>query len=140
MSNRERWLKWTLRVIGLLDFVAISAVFAPREWIANSHQWLGLGEFPSQPIVGYLARCTSVWYASYGLLLWFISFDTQKYSFLITCLGCTLFLQGLIIVGIDTTEQMPGWWIAIEGPCCSGLGAILLLLNRKSYGSMDSPL
>ena len=129
MSNRDRWLKWMLRAIGALDFIAICAVVAPRDWIASSHQWLGLGEFPNEPIAGYLARCTSVWYASYGMLLWFISCDVQKYSFLITCLAWTLFAQGLIVIGIDIAEGMPIWWTAFEGPCCSGLGAILLLLN-----------
>ena len=121
-----------LRAIGLIDLIALLAVISPRSWIALSHDSLGLGTFPDAPITGYLARCTSIWYASYGLLLWFVSFDVQKYSLLITCLAWTMFIQGFIVVGIDLAEGMPGWWIALEGPCCSGLGASLLLLQRSS--------
>lgn len=132
MPRRSRWLIWTLRAIGLLDLIAVTAVFAPRSWITSSHQWLGLGDFPTEPIAGYLARCTSVWYASYGALLWFVSFDIQRYVSLITCLAWILFVQGLIVIGIDAVEGMPAWWIAFEGPCCSGMGAILLLFNRDS--------
>lgn len=118
-----------LRTIGLLDLLALTAVFSSRAWIAGSHEWLGMGSFPDAPIASYLARCTSIWYASYGLLLWFVSCDTEKYSQLITCLGCIMFLQGFAVMGIDVAEGMPGWWIALEGPCCSGLGAGLLLLQ-----------
>ena len=121
-----------LRLLGLLDFCASIAVVAPRAWIGACHEWLGLGPFPSGPLVEYLARCTSVWYASYGLLLWFISCDVERYARLILCLSYILIIQGAVIVGIDLAAGMPGWWTAIEGPCCSGLGAILLLAGRGS--------
>lgn len=123
-----------LRAIGLVDLLALLAVLSPRSWIASSHELLGLGTFPTEPIAGYLARCTSIWYASYGLLLWFVSCDIQKYSLLITCLAWTMFVQGFIVVGIDIAEGMPDWWITFEGPCCSGLGASLLLLQRTTTG------
>ncbi len=128
-STRSRLLIWLLRVIGTIDAVALIAVLAPREWISFSNQMLGMGAFPMELIAGYLARCTSIWYASYGLLLWFISFDIAKYSALITFIACAMLVQGLFVIGIDVAEQMPGWWIALEGPCCSGLGAIILYLQ-----------
>ena len=121
-----------LRLLGLLDFCALAAVVAPRAWIAASHEWLGLGAFPAGPLVEYLARCTSVWYASYGLLLWFISRDVERYARLIRFLSCVLIVQGIMIVWIDLAARMPGWWTAFEGPCCSGLGAILLMLQRRT--------
>jgi hypothetical protein len=121
-----------LRAIGLLDLVAIIAVFSPRTWFVHSHHMLGMGDFPHEPIAGYLARCTSIWYASYGLLLWFVSFDVAKYSQLIRILAWAMFVQGFIVMGIDIAEGMPRWWIALEGPCCSGLGAGLLLLQRRT--------
>jgi hypothetical protein len=118
-----------LRALGTLDLAALIAVFSSRAWIADSHQRLGLGTFPIEPIAGYLARCTSIWYGSYGMLLWFVSCDVEKYLKLITCIACTMLVQGFVVVGIDVAERMPGWWIALEGPCCSGLGASLLLLQ-----------
>lgn len=132
VTQRTRGLVVLLRLLGLLDLCASAAVVAPRAWIAASHERLGLGPFPVQPIVEYLARCTSVWYASYGLLLWFISCDVERYARLISFLSCILILQGIVIVGIDLTAKMPGWWTTFEGPCCSGLGAILLMLQRRA--------
>lgn len=138
MPNRRRLLTWMLRTIGLLDLIALVAVFSSRAWIASIHQSLGLGTFPDEPIVGYLARCTSIWYASYGMLLWFVSFDIEKYSRLITCLAVTMFVQGFIVIGIDVAERMPDWWIALEGPCCSGLGASLLLMQWAASNGTES--
>lgn len=132
MITRHRWLISALRLIGLLDMFAVIAVFAPRSWIEASHQLVGMGTFPHEPIAGYLARCTSIWYSTYGLLLWFVSFDVQKYARLISCVAGVMFVQGLIVMGIDYAERMPVWWTALEGPCCSGLGAILLLLQRAT--------
>ena len=130
--NSSRWLIRMLRVIGLLDLIAVVAVVSPRSWIVASHQALGMGPFPSEPIAGYLARCTSIWYASYGLLLWFISCDVRRYSPLITFLACAMLVQGFVIIAIDINEEMPSWWTWLEGPCCSGLGACLLALQRSS--------
>lgn len=129
-----------LRTIGCLDLLALIAVFSSREWMAGVHQFLGLGTIPSGPIVGYLARCTSIWYASYGLLLWFVSYDVEKYSLLITGLAATMFVQGFIVVGIDIAEGMPGWWTGLEGPCCTGLGASLLLLQWMTTRPFDQSM
>ena len=40
-------------------------------------------------------------------------------------------VQGLVVVGIDLAEGMPGWWTTLEGPCCVGLGASLLIVQRS---------
>lgn len=121
-----------LRATGAFDLLAVVAVIAPRKWIAASHQMLGMGEFPSAPVAGYLARSTSIWYGAFGLLLWFVSFDVERYSPLITCLAWMMIGQGLVILGIDLAEGMPGWWTLLEGPCSAFLGVQLLLLNRWS--------
>ena len=133
MLNHQRHLVWMLRGIGLLDLLAIMAVVAPRTGIAFSHQLLGLGEFPHEPIAGYLARSISIWYASYGLLLWFVSYDINHYSRLITGLAWMM-IQGVIVSGIDLAEGMPLWWTGLEGPCSLGLGLSLLFLQRWSRG------
>ena len=121
-----------LRLIGMIDLVAIFAVLAPRTWLASINVGLGLGEFPVAPIAGYLARSTSFWYVSYGLLLWFVSYDVGKYRALIACLAAMLIAQGAIMIGIDLVEGMPIWWTVTEGPCCAGFGIVLLALQRGS--------
>ena len=130
MRDRSRYLIWMLRLIGMLDLVAIFAVLAPRTWLASINDESGLGEFPVAPIAGYLARSTSFWYVSYGLLLWFVSYDVGKYRALIACLAAMLIAQGAIMIGIDLAEGMPIWWTVTEGPCCAGFGIVLLALQR----------
>lgn len=127
VTKNRRFLVGLLRAIGLLDLLALLAVISPRGWIEECHQSLGMGSFPVEPITGYLARSTSLWYASYGMLLWFVSSDVEKNSQLIACLAWIMVVQGFVVVGIDIAEGMPGWWTAIEGPCCIGLGASLLI-------------
>ena len=121
-----------LRTIGTLDLTAIIFVFAPRESIATTHRWLGMGEFPIDPIAGYLARTTSIWFAIYGLLLWYVSTDVQKYAALIRFLSAILVLQGFLVAAIDWTEGLPTWWIGMEGLVCSGMGLSLLVLQRDN--------
>ena len=132
MSNRKQIFVGSLRATGALDLLAVVAVIAPRKWIAISHQMLGMGEFPSSPVAGYLARSTSIWYAAFGFLLWFVSFDVERYSQLIQCLAWMMVAQGFLILGIDLAEGMPVWWTVIEGPCSAFLGAGLLLFHRWS--------
>lgn len=140
MVRQNRILVWLLRAIGTLDFAAIQFVFAPRDWLAGIHQWLGLGDFPQHPIVGYLARSTSIWYAIYGLLLWFVSFDVQKYALLIRVLAATLVIQGLIIASVGAAEGLPIFWIMSEGTVCSTMGlALLWVQHAPSHDDSQPP-
>ena len=70
MSNHEVILKGFLRVLGTSSLTAVLFVFAPHSWMDGIHQWLGLGKLPESPVVGYLARSTSAFYAMLGGLFW----------------------------------------------------------------------
>lgn len=130
MPGRASRLVFLLRVLSLINIAAIVAVVAPREWLAECHQYLGLGSFSDSPISGYLARSTSLWFASFGVFLWFVSSDVHRYGSVIAFLGWAMAIQGLFMIGIDINEKMPGWWIAAEGPTCVLLGAAILFLQR----------
>ena len=62
MSLHERLLVVLLRIGGVVTSAAFLAVFLPVEWMAATHQWLGLGEFPRAPVVDYLAHEVAVMY------------------------------------------------------------------------------
>lgn len=129
-------LVWLLRGLGVVNVAAAGAVIAPRRWLAECHEWIGLGTFPSAPIAGYLARSTSLWFASFGVLLWFVSRDIERYSSLIVFLGWAMMVQGVVVLGIDCAEGLPLWWIAMEGPTCVMLGIGLLSLLRRHANSV----
>ena len=130
VSQRVTGLVFLLRILGLINFAAVVPVIAPRRFLAACHEFLGLGPFPEVPIAGYLARSTSLWFASFGVLLWFVSCDVPRYAGLIAFLGWAMVIQGLTMIGIDWCEGMPAWWIAVEGPTCVLLGAGILYLLR----------
>ena len=63
MSNHEHFLQLFLRIIGTTSLTAAFFVFVPQAWLEAIHQQLGLGNLPAAPVVSYLARSTSAFYA-----------------------------------------------------------------------------
>ena len=49
--------------LGIPGLFALVAVVMPLSWMAATHRWLGLGEMPTGPVVEYLARSVSAFYA-----------------------------------------------------------------------------
>jgi hypothetical protein len=96
------------------------------------HQWLGLGELPAEPIVGYLARSTSAFYAFFGGLFWCLSFHLNRYRPVIHFLGATSAVFGVVLLFIDLREGLPLYWSLTEGPVGIVFGAIVFVLSRRS--------
>ena len=63
MTNPERCLKVLVRILGTGSATVAVFVVVPYAWMNAIHQWLGLGTLPDTPVVGYLARSTSAFYA-----------------------------------------------------------------------------
>lgn len=121
-----------LRIIGTASLLALVAVAMPYAWMDSIHAGLGMGALPSDPIVGYLARTLSAFYALYGGLLWTLSFDTKRHHAIIRYIGFATFGFGLILVAIDWTEGMPFYWKLVEGPIAIVYGVSILRLNGRS--------
>jgi hypothetical protein len=118
-----------LRVVGVVELLALVAVVMPRAWMAASHSWLGLGTLPEAPIVGYLARSTSLLYAIHGTILFFVSFDIARYWRLITLIASLAMIQGAFMLGIDLAEGMPVWWVVSDSLGVILSGAVPLALQ-----------
>ena len=56
---RLRLLEVLLRAGGTILVTAFAAMLLPVDWMAATHEWLGLGAFPRAPVVDYLARSVS---------------------------------------------------------------------------------
>ncbi|MBS11938.1 MAG: hypothetical protein CME19_10110 [Gemmatimonadetes bacterium] len=124
-------LIWLLRIIGTTSALAILAVVMPYEWMNAIHVWLGMGTLPTEPIVGYLARTLSAFYAVYGALLWYLSFYTITHRPVIQFFGFVTAGFGGVLVGVDWVEGMPEFWKWIEGPFTILLGLLIVLLTRE---------
>jgi len=131
-SSSYNILRILLGVIGAGLLVAAAAVFLPVHWMAISHRWLGLGEFPESPITVYLARSTSLLYAVHGFLMLYTAIHLRQYLPLAKIFGYLHIVIGLAMLGIDLTTPMPIYWTAIEGIPISLAGAALVWLAIRA--------
>jgi hypothetical protein len=130
MNNRDKSLKIVLQVLGWWTLVALGAVVMPRSWMAATHEWLGLGEFPTAPIVESLARSLSAFYAMFGAFCLMLAWDIERYRPLIKLLGAIMVLFGVSLFGIDSSAGMPPWWTVSEGLATLVFGVLVLGLSR----------
>ncbi len=128
MTKQDRFFKLFLRVIGTAALFAAGAVVMPYSWMDAIHRWLGLGELPSEPIVGYLARSTSAFYALFGGLLWAVSFDLRRHRVVLCYLGGATIVFGAVLFAVDFFEGLPLYWTIGEGPFNVVFGVVILVL------------
>ena len=129
--SAETTLKLTLRVIGGSSLFALIFVAAPLAWMQSIHTALGMGQLPDTPVVSYLARSTSAFYAFLGGLFWLVSFDLPRYRRVLIYLGAAITPFGVVLFLTDWQAGMPLWWTVWEGTFVFGLGLAILLLSRR---------
>jgi hypothetical protein len=130
-TNSERLLRLVLRVIGCNSLLALIFVAAPFRWLDTIHAGLGLGPLIDQPVVGYLARSTSFFYALLGGLFWVVSFDLRRHRPVLIYLGFAVTLFGAVLLVVDWNAGLPPMWRYWEGPFVIALGLTLLLTSRR---------
>jgi hypothetical protein len=127
----EPTLRFMLRFFGTMSLLAIPFIFVPYSVMNDIHGQLGLGTLPDEPIVGYLARSLSAFYALVGALLWKISLDLRRYRSLSIDLSAAIILLGAALCFIDWWEGLPPAWRLWEGPFIVVMGAVMWSLSRK---------
>ncbi len=132
-DTAQRALKLVLRAIGAVSLLATLAVFMPRSWMAITHRWLGLGEFPRGAIVDYLARSLSALYAMTGGMLWIMGGDVRRYAGMIRYWGWGMIVFGVVLAGVDAAAGLPLYWTAGEGVSVVVFGGILLVLEKMAF-------
>ena len=132
MNRSELAITIILRVLGCAAVCAIPAIFMPYSWMNAIHGWLGLGQLPDTPIVSYLARSLSMFYAMFGAISLFASSNVRRHRELVTLLAVISMLLGVILFGIDYGSGMPSHWTVVEGPFTILVGAIILWLQRQA--------
>jgi hypothetical protein len=133
MTKADKVLAIFLRCLGGGSLFALVAVFMPFSWMVVTHRWLGLGEMPTGPVVEYLARSVSAFYALCGALFLLVASDLERYRPVVRFLGVALALVGLILVGVDVGAGMPWWWSSFEGPLWVVLAASIYFLARPNH-------
>ncbi len=128
--NAHSVLVFLLRLGGTMTLLAFPAMLLPDESMAAVHRWLGMGELPQAPVVGYLARSVSALYGFHGALLFLIASDPVRYRPFVVYVGWMNVAFGMMLLLIDLHAGMPGWWTALEGPVVLILGVVILWLSR----------
>ena len=131
MPSHERILVVFLRLFGSVTVLAFLAMLLPVDWMAATHRWLGLGEFPRAPIVDYLARSVSSLYGFHGVLVLLVARDPARYLAIVRYLGVMYILGGVMAIVIDAYAPLPWYWTVVEGPSTIVSGALILYLSRS---------
>ena len=135
----ERQLQWLLRALGVFDLLALGGVVMPEHCMAIVHAWLGMGELPQAPVVGYLARSASLMYAQHAVVFLFLSRDVRHYRPLISFMAVVAIVSGLALLAIDLWTGIPIFWTVIEGPGYIALAVAVLWLQTRSQKSDRGP-
>jgi hypothetical protein len=85
------------------------------------------------PVVEYLDRSLSAFYAIMGALCLVLTTDLERYLPLARLLGVAFALMSLVFLGDDLAAGMPWWWSAPKGPRGVVFGALLFVLARPAY-------
>jgi hypothetical protein len=140
MTKSDKVLVFLLRYLGgIPGLLALVPVFMPFSWMVATHRWLGLGEMPTAPVVEYLARSVSAFYALLGALCLAMASDLERYRPLVRYFGVCLALLGIVFTGVDLAAGMPWWWTALEGPGAVPIGALIYFLARPVHRVGGSP-
>jgi hypothetical protein len=79
MTRADKALVLLLRTLSAGSLFPLVPVFLPLSWIAAIHPWLGLGKMPVAPVVEYLSRSVSAFYALCGGLCLALASDLERY-------------------------------------------------------------
>ena len=96
-----------------------------------SNAYMGLGELPDAPVVSYLARSLSAFYAIVAAITLLISSDIRRYQSFVKLWAILVIITGVVLLGIDVTAGMPTSWTLCEGPPTIMVGLLVLWLQRN---------
>jgi hypothetical protein len=134
----ERTLVVLLRVTAAVMISAIVPAVMPLSWMDATHRWLGMGPLPRGPVVEYLARTLSAFYAFHGALLWIFAGDVGRYRPALRFMFGAALVFGAGVLLVDARAGLPLRWILAEGPFVMALSAAALrLLSRLPAEKAD---
>jgi len=127
----EKMLVLILRTVGTMSFLALFFVFVPYGWMNRLHALAGLGILPAEPVVGYLARSTSAFYAFLGVVKWLASMDIRRYRALTLTIAGFMFTFGAVFLFVDYREGLGLIWAVGEGGINLFFGVLLFWLGWR---------
>jgi hypothetical protein len=130
-DSARRTLTILLRLAGGMLVLAFPTMLLPVEWMASTHAWLGLGEFPRTAIVDYLARSVAAFNGFHGLLLLILATDPRRHIRIVQFVAFMNVTFGLMMVAVDLHAGLPLMWTLLEGPPIVVFGIVIAILTRR---------
>ena len=131
----SRWAVRLLRIIlisnGVITLCALPAVFMPTPTMDFYHRSMGLGSLPRGPIVEYLTRSLSAFYAAFGVFTLVIAADLRRFAPLVACWGYTMLGFGAVLLWVDLHAKMPALWTWGEFAYLAIVGTAVSWLQRN---------
>ncbi len=118
-----------LRCGGGVLCLAFPAILLPVEWMATTHEALGLGTYPRSAIVEYLSRSIAALYGLHGVLLLVVARAPRRFAEIVSYIAFFNVTFGVIMLAVDVHAGMPWYWTLAEGPPIVALGFALAYLN-----------
>ena len=128
-----------LRIVGLVDCLAVAVAFLPWTLIEQVHSLAATGELSREPTVEYLVRSVSVLHAMFGAVLVLLSFDVPRYTELIRGLAKLTCVAGVLLFVVDLQAAVPFWWAIAQSGGLIAIGVFLVVsLRAKLTGSRSN--
>ena len=136
VSAAERWLRWLLRINGILCVLAIVAVLMPHSWLAWAVERVEPGT-PARVLVSYLARVLSAFYVLLGILLLVFASDVRRYACPIRLLALGWLLAPILFLlhgRLAIAAGQAGWFfwmMAADAAYACAMATWILLLQAR---------
>jgi hypothetical protein len=131
MIALEVALKVVLRVTAVIVGLAVFALVMPRGWMVEAHRWMGLGDFPADPMAEYLARALSGFYAMMGGLLWLVSRRPRRYAAVITYIAVAWTVLALTVLSLAPRMGMPVGLVGGDTACVLVFSIAVLSIQAR---------
>jgi hypothetical protein len=130
-SRQEKILVYLFWVGGAVLVTAFPMMLLPVSWMAATHEWLGLGEFPESLLVDYLTRSISALYGFHGVLLFVLARDVVRFRPVVVFVAVMGVVFGVMMTAVDLHAGVPWHWTLCEGPVIAVFGLVVLYLLRS---------
>jgi hypothetical protein len=130
MTGNLARLRLLLRLLGAICVLAIVPLVVPIRWLDATHQWMGLGPFPSAPIAVYLARSVSSLCVFYGGLLLVLAHDVKRYAIIISYQAVAIMLLSAYGIVAGIRAGFPAFWVIADAIGCWIFLLPILVLSR----------
>lgn len=129
----ERVLIVLLRMGALVTMCAFFAIFLPVDFMAATHERLGLGAFPRTAVVDYLTRSVAALYGFHGVFVWIVSRDPARYRVFVWYVAFMNIAFGAMMLGIGLHAGLPRFWSALEGPSVAAFGIAIAVAAKRAW-------